>query len=156
MVFIINRPGFNEADSWFIFRLVINFVVPSSSLSKSTSSIIMDNHNTSMTKGMEQFSKMAPNKIWPGTWQFWKKMVLYVRPRVMSQGPFHSLARSCWFKLTIFSFFVFDDRQGIFFPHYENVNMISHSSCSKKDANPNVTTDHFSVVSCFSSENVWN
>ena len=41
-----------------------------------------------------------------------------------------------------------------FFPHYENVNMISHSSCSKKDANPNVTTDHFSVVSYFSSENV--
>ena len=41
-----------------------------------------------------------------------------------------------------------------FFPHYENVNMISHSNCSKKDANPNVTTDHFSVVSYFSSENV--
>ena len=81
-------------------------------------------------------------------------MVLDVRLHVMSQGPFHSLARSCWFQLTIFSFFVFDDRQGIFFSDYENVNMISHSSCSKKDANPNVTTDHFSVVSCFSSENV--
>ena len=109
---------------------------------------------------MEQFSKMAPNKMWPGTWQFWKKMVLHVRLRVMAQGPFHSLARCTQLLVSVNnicfpSLFSMIARE-FFFPHYENVNMISHSSCSKKDANPNVTTDHFSVVSYFSSENVWN
>jgi len=99
---------------------------------------------------MEQFSKMAPNKLWPGTWHFWKEMVLHVRLRVMSQRPFHSLARSCWVFLFCFRW----SPGNFFFLHYENVNMISHSSCSKKDANCNVTTDHFSFVSRFSPENV--
>lgn len=103
---------------------------------------------------VEQFSKRAPSKMWAGTWHFWKERTTCKTTCDVPESV-HPLASSCWFQLTIcfHSLFSMIPRE-IFFPHYENVNMISHSSCSKTDANRNATTDHFSFVSRFSSENV--